>query len=205
VKGRPDEVEDLIQVYVPLAQNLRDDMYLVVRPSSGTAESLAPSVRAAIARVDRDQLVSVRDVMTLDDVAWEATGHHRFRAVMVMTFAGLALLLALVGVFGILAYSVQQRVREFGVRMALGATMTDVLGLVIRSAVRLVVAGTVIGLFLAAVLGRLLATVLFGVQPLDPLTFGSVIVLLALTAAAATAAPAWRAARIDPALALRSD
>jgi putative ABC transport system permease protein len=205
VKGRPDEVEDLIQVYVPLAQNLRDDMYLVVRPSSGTAESLAPSVRAAIARVDRDQLVSVRDVMTLDDVEWEATGHHRFRAVMVMTFAGLALLLALVGVFGILAYSVQQRVREFGVRIALGATVTDVLGLVIRSAVRLIVAGTVIGLSLAAVLGRLLATVLFGVQPLDPLTFGSVIVLLALTAAAATTAPALRAARIDPALALRSD
>jgi putative ABC transport system permease protein len=205
VKGRPDEVEDLIQVYVPLAQNLRDDMYLVVRPSSGTAESLAPSVRAAIARVDRDQLVSVRDVMTLDDVAWEATGHHRFRAVMVITFAGLALLLALVGVFGVLAYSVQQRVREFGVRLALGATVRDVLGLVIRSAVRLIVAGTLIGLSLAAVLGRLLGTVLFGVQPLDPLTFGSVIVLLALTAAAATAAPAWRAARIDPATALRSD
>jgi putative ABC transport system permease protein len=125
--------------------------------------------------------------------------------VMVATFAGLALLLALVGVFGILAYSVQQRVREFGVRMALGATITDVLGLVIRSAVRLIMAGTVIGLALAAVLVRLLATVLFGVQPLDPLTFGSVIIVVVLTAAVAIAAPAWRAARIDPAMALRSD
>ena len=100
VKGRPDEVEDLIQVYVPVAQNL-ETAYLVAAVV-GTAESVAPSVRAAIARVDRDQLVSVRDVMALDDVAWEATGHHRFRAVMVMTFAGLALVLAMVGVFGIL-------------------------------------------------------------------------------------------------------
>ena len=70
-------------------------------------------MRAAIGRVDKEQLVSVRDVMTLDDVAWDATARHRFRAVMVMTFAGLALLLAMVGVFGILAYSVQQRVRDF--------------------------------------------------------------------------------------------
>ena len=122
VKGRPDEIEDLVQIYVPMAQNPVDDIYLVVRPTSGRADALAPSVRAAIGRVDKEQLVSVRDVMTLEDVAWDATARHRFRAVMVMTFAGLALLLAMVGVFGILAYSVQQRVRDFAVRRALGAT-----------------------------------------------------------------------------------
>jgi putative ABC transport system permease protein len=204
VKGRPDETEALVQIYVPLAQNLRDDIYLVVRPSSGDAADLAPSVRAAIGRVDKAQLVSVRGVMTLDDIASEATSRHRFRAVMVMTFAGLALLLAMVGVFGVLAYSVQQRTREFGVRMALGASLTDVLRLVVGSAVRLIAAGAAIGLAVAAVLGRLLATVLFGVQPLDPLTFASVTIVLALTAAVATAAPAWRAARIDPAVTLRS-
>lgn len=204
VKGRPDETEDLVQVYVPMAQDPVDDIFLVVRPASGRAEGLAPSVRAAIGQVDKEQLVSVRGVMTLEDVAWEATARHRFRAVMVMTFAGLALLLAMVGVFGILAYSVQQRVRDFGVRRALGATTGDVLRLVVGSAARVIAIGAVIGLILSTVLGRLLTTVLFGVQPMDAMTFAFVTILLALTAAVATAAPAWRAARIDPATALRS-
>jgi putative ABC transport system permease protein len=110
-----------------------------------------------------------------------------------------------VGVFGILAYSVQQRVREFAVRMALGASMTDVLGLVVGSAVRVIAAGALIGLALAAALGQSLATILFGVQPLDSITFASVMIMVALTAAMATVAPAWRAARTDPAVALRSD
>jgi putative ABC transport system permease protein len=205
VKGRPDETEDLIQIYVPMAQDLMDDIYLLVRPTSGRAEGLAPSVRAAIARVDKEQLVSIRSVMTLEDVAWEATSRHRFRAVMVMTFAGLALLLAMVGVFGILAYSVQQRVRDFGVRRALGATTSDVLRLVVGSAVRVIATGAVIGLVLSTLLGRLLATMLFGVQPLDPLTFALVTIVLVLTAAASIAGPAWRAVRIDPAAALRSE
>jgi putative ABC transport system permease protein len=205
VKGRPDETEDLVQLYVPLAQDTPGDIFMVVRAASGRAEALAPSVRAAIGRVDKEQLVSVRDVMTLEDVAWEATSRHRFRAVLVMTFAGLALLLAMVGVFGILAYSVQQRVRDFGVRRALGATTSDVLRFVVGSAVRVIATGTVIGLVLSVVLGRLLATMLFGVQPLDPMTFASVAIVLALTAAVSIAGPAWRATRIDPAIALRGE
>ncbi|MGH9794497.1 MAG: ADOP family duplicated permease [Candidatus Acidiferrales bacterium] len=205
VKGRPDETEDFLQIYVPLVQDLRDDIYLLVRPASGPAEELARSARAAIARVDTEQLVSVREVMTLEDVAGEATARHRFRAVLVMTFAGLALLLAMVGVFGILVYSVQQRVRDFGVRMALGATRGDVLRLVVASAGRMIVIGAVIGLIVSAVLGRLLTSVLFGVEPWDPVTFASVTILLVFTAALATATPAWRAARIDPAVALRSE
>jgi putative ABC transport system permease protein len=205
VKGRPDEPKDFVQIYVPMAQNLVDDIYLLVRPTTGRAEALAPSVRAAIGRVDKEQLVSVRGVMTLEDVVWEATARHRFRAVLVMTFAWLALVLAMVGVFGILAHSVQQRVREFGVRRALGATTRDVLRLVVGSAARMIAAGAVIGLFLSAVLGRLLTTLLFGVQPLDPMTFASVTIVLAVTAAVSIAGPAWRAARIDPAVALRSE
>jgi putative ABC transport system permease protein len=205
VKGRPDETEDLIQVYVPMAQNLVDDIYLAVRAMSGRAEGLAPSVRAAIARVDKEQLVSVRGVMTLEDVAREATARHRFRAVLVVTFAGLALVLAMIGVFGILAYSVQQRVRDVGVRRALGATTSDVLRLVVGSAARTIATGAVIGLALSTVLGRLLATMLFGVQPLDPMTFASVTIVLAVTAAVSIAGPAWRATRIDPAVALRGE
>jgi putative ABC transport system permease protein len=205
VKSRPDESEEMIQIYVPTTQDATDDTYMIVRSASGPADALAPSVRAAIGRVDREQLVSVRDILTLDDVASAATARHRFRAVMVTTFAVLALVLAMVGVFGILAYSVQQRVREFGVRMALGATLRDVLGVVVSNAVRVVAAGIVVGFVLAALLGRLLTTVLFGVEPLDPLTFVSVGIVLTLTAAVATAAPAWRAARIDPVVALRGE
>lgn len=208
VKGRPDETSDFVQIYVPMAQDPVDDIYLAVTPAagsgSGSAEALAPSVRAAIGRVDREQLVSVRDVMTLEDIAWQATGRHRFRAVLVITFASLALLLAMVGVFGILAYAVQQRVRDFAVRRALGASTRDVLTLVITNAAGVVATGAAIGLILAAALGRLLTTMLFGVQPLDPLTFASVIGVLVVTAALSIAGPAWRATRIDPASALRS-
>jgi putative ABC transport system permease protein len=205
VKGRPDEAEDLVQLYVPMAQAPIDDIYLVVRPGSGRAEALAPSVRAAIGRVDKEQLVSVRNVMTLEDVAWEATARHRFRAVMVMTFAALALVLAMVGVFGILAYTVQQRVRDFAVRRALGATTGDVLRLVVGSATRVITSGVIVGLILSAMLSRLITTMLFGVQPLDLLTFASVMIVLALTAAVSIVGPAWRASRIDPAAALRSE
>jgi len=219
VKARPNETEDLIQIYVPLAQDTPGDIFMLVRSASdgglrraafarwggGRAEALAPSVRGAIARVDKEQLVSVRDVVTLDDVAWAATARHRFRAVLVMAFAGLALLLAMVGLFGILAYSVQQRVREFGVRRALGATTSDVLWLVGGSAIRVIAAGAVIGLALSTVLGRLLASMLFGVQPLDPMTFASVAIVLALTAVVSTVGPAWHATRVDPAVALRGE
>jgi putative ABC transport system permease protein len=205
VKERPDETEDLLQIYVPMAQDLIDDMYLVVRPTSQRAEALAAAVRAAIGRVDKEQLVSIRDVMTLEDIAWDATARHRFRAVLVMTFAGLALVLAMVGMFGLLAYSVQQRVREFGVRLALGATIADVLRLVVGSAIRLIATGTAIGLVLSAILGRLLATVLFGVEPLDAMTFLAVVIVLAITTAVSIAGPAWRAMRIDPAVALRGE
>jgi putative ABC transport system permease protein len=166
---------------------------------------LAPSVRAAIGRVDKAQLVSVREVMTLEEIAWRATARHRFRAVLVMTFAALALGLSMVGVFGILSYTVEQRVRDIGVRRALGATTADVLRLVAGNAGRVVGAGAIAGLILAAAFSRVLATMLFGVQPLDPVTFLSVAATLAVTAIAAIAGPVWRAVRIDPASALRGD
>ncbi len=205
VKGRPDELEDLLQIYVPLAQDPTDDIYLAVQASTSSAEALTPSVRAAIARVDKEQLVSVREVMTLEDIAWNATSRQRFRAVMVIAFASLALLLAMIGVFGILGYSVQLRVRDFGTRRALGASTADVIRLAIRSAVRVIAAGTVIGLILATMLGRLLSSMLFGVRPLDPATFVFVTLVLAVTGVLAMIAPAWRATRVDPATALRAE
>ena len=204
VKGRPDEPKDFVQVYVPMAQNLSDDIFLVVRPTSGDAEALVPSIRAAISRIDKEQLVSVRDIVTLEDIAWTATGRHRFRAVMVAAFAALALLLAMVGLFGILAYTVQQQVRDFGVRRALGATTGDVMRLVIANAAWVIGTGAAIGLVLAALGGRLIQTLLFGVQPLDVTTFVLVTIVLGVAAALSILGPARRVARIDPAVALRN-
>ncbi len=203
VKGRPDETSELLQVYVPMTQDGLDDIYLLVRPATGSAGALASVVKAAIGRVDTKQLVSVGTPRTLDDVAHEATSAHRFRAVLVVAFAGLALLLAMVGVFGILAYSVQQRTADFAVRRAMGATSRDVLRLVAGSAARVVASGAALGLLAAMAASRVLTAVLFGVEPLDPLTFGLVGGVLALTAAVAVAGPAWRAARVDPAQVLR--
>jgi putative ABC transport system permease protein len=204
VKQRPDEPADFVQMYTPLLQDPIGDINLLVRSATGRADALTASVRAAISRVDKDQLVSVSGVTTLEDVEWVATGRHRFRAVMVAAFAALAVVLAMVGVFGILAYSVQQRVRDFGLRRALGATSNDVVRLVVGDAMKVISIGAVTGLVIAAILGRMITSVLFGVQPLDLVTFGFVIVVLALTAVASIAGPAWRAARIDPAVALRS-
>jgi len=204
VKQRPDEAADYVQMYTPLLQDPIGDIHLLVRSSTGRAAALTAAVRAAISRVDKDQLVSVSGVTTLEDVEWVATGRHRFRAVMVTAFAALAVLLAMVGVFGILAYSVQLRVRDFGVRRALGASTGDVLRLVVGSATRVIAIGAAIGLLLSAMLGQLLTSVLFGVQPLDLLTFAAVTIVLGLTAAISIAGPAWRAAQIDPAITLRS-
>jgi putative ABC transport system permease protein len=205
VKGRPDELDDFHQVYVPMAQAATDDTFLVVRPVTGSAGVLASSVRAAIGRVDKEQLVSVRSVLTLEEVAWEATARHRFRAVLVTAFAVLALVLAMVGLFGILTYSVQRRVRDLGVRRALGASTGDVVRSIVGGTARVLAAGALVGLALSAALSRLLATLLVGVQPLDPLTFALVIVVLGLTAVGAIAGPAWKATRVDPVVALRSE
>ena len=204
VKRRPDEPNDFVQIYVPMAHDLIDDMLLMVRPTSGRASALTPSVRAAIGRIDRDQTVGVASVTTLEDIEWAASGRHRFRAVMVASFAALALLLAMVGVFGILAYSVQQRMRDFGVRRALGATSGDVIRLVAGNAVRVIVIGAVIGLIASAMAGRLIVSMLFHVQPLDFITFALVTMVLLVMSALSIAGPAWRAARIDPAAVLRS-
>jgi putative ABC transport system permease protein len=205
VKGRPDETDDFLQLYVPLAQNTVGDIFLLVRAESGDAADLAPASRATFARIDPDQLTSVRNVMTLDEIASEGTARHRFRAVLVLTFAGLSLGLAMVGLFGVIAYSVEQRVRDFGVRRALGATTRDVLGVVMGGAAPMIAIGAVVGLALSLAAGRLLASLLFGVRPLDPATFAAVALVLAVTAVAAIVGPAWRAARVDPAVALRAE
>ena len=204
-KRRADESEAPSQIYYPFARIPNDDVYLIVRPVSGDAGALASFVRAAIARVDRESLVSVTDIATLESVAHQATARYRFRAVLIAAFAGLALLLAALGVFGVLAYTVQRRWREYGVRMALGARPEAVVRLIVHGAARLLIPGVLVGVLLALVAGQLLGAMLFGVRPFDAATFTLVLVALAVTAALSIAGPALRATRIDPVGALRGE
>jgi putative ABC transport system permease protein len=201
--GEPDAPQELLQVYVPLTQFPTGDVYMVLQPSAGAAEALTSLVRRAVGRIDPD--VPVRRDRTLEVLSIQATAGYRFRAKMVGIFALLALVLAMVGVFGVLAYTVQQRQREIGVRMALGATSGRVMWLVFRDAGWMILTGAVFGVWVAAFSGRLIATFLFGVDPLDPVTFASVPVVILVTAIVAAAVPAWRASRINPVVAFRHE
>ena len=134
-----------------------------------------------------------------------ATAQPRFNLLLLSGFASLALILAVVGVYGIVAWSVAARSREMGIRLALGGRARDVAAMVVLSGVRLMAAGLAAGLAASLALARLLSGLLYEITPLDPLAFGGVAALLALVALAATLGPALRASRIDPVVALRSE
>ena len=191
-----------VQLYVPISQNPWYWSTLSVR-TRVPPQNLRAAVLQALARVDKS--LAATQIRTLDDVAAEATSQPRFRARLVALFAGLALLVAAVGVGGLLAFSVQQRRRELGVRMALGARRRDVLRLVLGEAIRVVLAGAAVGVVAAAALGRVLTTLLFGVTSYDVVSFALAPSALIAAALLASAVPAWRAARTDPAVALRQE
>jgi putative ABC transport system permease protein len=142
---------------------------------------------------------------TMEEVVSETVAQPRFRAELVGAFAALALVLSAVGIFGVLTFSVSQRMREFGIRSALGARAGDLLRMVVASGLRITAIGLAIGLAAAATLTRSLGSLLFGVKPMDPATFLAAPVILAAVALLACAAPAIRAARVDPAVALRQE
>jgi putative ABC transport system permease protein len=202
VAEQPGEKERAVEIYVPIAQNPWFSASLAVR-TAGEPMSFLPAVKAAIARVDKDQPLT--RIRTLEEVAAEATSQPRFRAELVGMFAMLALALAAVGIFGVLAFSVGQRTREFGIRVALGARSHDVLRLVLGGALKMTGAGVAIGLAAAALLTRLLGTLLFAVQPIDPITYAATAAVLGAAALLACALPAWRAIRVNPAVTLRHD
>jgi putative ABC transport system permease protein len=202
VAEQPGEKERAVEIYVPIAQNPWFSASLAVQ-TAGEPTTFLAAVKAAIARVDKDQPLT--RIRTMEEVAAEATSQPRFRAELVGVFALLALLLAAVGIFGVLAFSVGQRAREFGIRLALGARSHDVLRLVLGGALKLTAAGVAIGLAAAAVLTRLLGSLLFAVQPTDPVTFVGSAAVLATAALLACALPAWRATRVDPAVTLRQE
>ncbi len=191
-------------VYIPNAQWYWADnlMSLVVR-TRGDAAALAPALRRAIWSVDKDQPI-VR-VATMGNIIVQTAAERRFALVLFEAFALVALLLAATGIYGVLAGSVTERTREIGVRCALGASRRDIVGLILKQGITLTVIGALLGLVGAAAASRLLMSLLFGVSRLDPATYGSVVLLLLLVSVLACGAPAWRAARVDPAITLRAE
>jgi putative ABC transport system permease protein len=194
--------DPVIEIYVPITQNPWFSASLSVQ-TAGDPLSFLPAVKAAVAKVDKDQPLT--RVRTMDEVTAEATSQPRFRAELVGVFAVLALALATVGIFGVLAFSVGQRAREFGIRMALGARGNDVLKLVLGGALKMTAIGIAIGLAASALLTRYLATLLYNVRATDPITFAGTAAVLATAALVACALPAWRATRVDPAVTLRQE
>jgi len=178
------------------------DMAVLVRSSADVA-TLSAAIRETVQAVD--PAMPVYDLRPMEDVVSESVAQPRFYTTLLSAFGGLALLLAALGIYGVISYSVAQRTRELGIRIALGATHDRVLRLVLRQGIGLGVFGVVIGLAGSLWLVHLLAALLYGVQATDTLTFVSVAAVLVGIASVASYLPARRAARVDPVIAMRAD
>ncbi|MFL5458382.1 MAG: FtsX-like permease family protein, partial [Myxococcales bacterium] len=191
-------------VYVPVAQWAWTDRALFLAVRSKTAPSLlAPAIRQAIWSIDKNQVI-VR-IATMEDLLSASASQRRFALVLFEAFAAVALVLAAMGIYGVLAGSVAERTREIGIRAALGASPGGILALVVRQGLALTGIGVAAGLAGAVAASQAIAGLLFGVSRLDPLTYAGMVALLFAVAAVACWVPAWRAARVDPALTLRAE
>jgi putative ABC transport system permease protein len=189
------------EVFVPFRQRPVRDLTIVVRGEEPL--HLAGHLRRIVHEIDPGQPIA--SIATGTELLSSATAQPRFNLLLLSGFASLALILAVVGVYGIVAWSVAARSREMGIRLALGGRARDVAAMVVLSGVRLMAAGLAAGLAASLALARLLSGLLYEITPLDPLAFGGASALLALVALAATLGPALRASRIDPVVALRSE
>jgi putative ABC transport system permease protein len=189
------------QMYFPFAGDF-ESATLIVRTNGATPDLARRLAREAKAI---DAGIRIRDVAVVETLLATELASPRFNMSLLVVFAGLALVLATVGLYGVIAYSVSQRTREMGIRLALGAGQPAVLRLVMSQGVRLTIAGLVVGLAGAAALTRVMASMLYGVSPLDPATFVLVGAVLGLVAAGASYFPARRATRVDPVVALRAE
>jgi putative ABC transport system permease protein len=167
----------------------------------GDPAAIVTALRAALAQIDKN--VPIANVSTMDDIMSTSVAQPRLETVLLGIFGGLAMLLAAVGIYGVMSYAVTRRTSEIGVRMALGASRNQVLLLICKQGLRLATIGLAAGLALALGVTRLMSKVLFGVSPTDPLTFASIIAILAAVALLACYIPARRATRVDPMMALR--
>jgi putative ABC transport system permease protein len=200
VRNRSLSTEPKPAYYVPQTQTPFDQMTVVVKTASDP-HSVISAVTKEVAALDRD--LPVFSVKTMDEYLASSVASPRFNTTLLSIFAAVALALTIVGLYGVMSYSVAQRTNEIGIRMALGAQTRDVLSLIVRQGFTLVLLGLAIGLAGAFALTRLIATLLFGVTTKDPLTFAAVAALLAFVALLACYIPARRAARVDPMEALR--
>jgi ABC-type antimicrobial peptide transport system permease subunit len=158
-------------------------------------------VRAALRTVDPN--LALTDIHTMGELASQATALRRFQTALLTAFASMAMLLGMVGIYGLLAYSVKQRTTEIGLRIALGASRGRVLGMILRQGFQLTIIGVMLGLVGALALTRMLVSSLYGVSALDPVTFAAVPALLLLVTLAACLVPAGKAAKVDPMCTLR--
>jgi len=189
-----------LEIYLPFRQETSNDMNLVVRSATDPA-SLVPAIRAAVAAVDKDQ--PVFGVETMKQLVSDSVSTRRLTLVLLGLFSALALVLAAIGIYGVMSYSVAQRTHEIGIRVAVGAQQKDVLGLVLGEGTRLVLWGVGLGVVSALGFTRLLSSLLFAVGASDPLTYVGVSVALVLVALIACYIPARRALSVDPIVALR--
>ena len=190
-----------LQLYLPFEGEF-EAATLIIRTSGAVPELGRRLAREATAV---DAAIRVRDVASVESLLSDELASPRFNMLLLVVFAGLALVLATVGLYGVIAYSVSQRTREMGIRLALGAGQPAVLRLVMSQGARLTIVGLVAGLAGAAALTRVMANMLYGVSPLDPTTFVLVGVVLGLVAVGASYFPARRATRVDPVVALRAE
>ncbi|HEX8457756.1 MAG TPA: ABC transporter permease [Pyrinomonadaceae bacterium] len=177
------------------------NLWLAVKTSKGDPTSLAPAIRNEVLQMDKDQPIS--NVGTMDQIVSATVAPQKFATWLLAVFAGAAMLLAAIGIYGVMAYSVTQRTHEIGIRMALGAGRRDVLRMVVSQGMKLAFIGVGIGLLGAILLTRLMSSLLYGVSATDPLTYGGVSVLLASVALLACLLPARKATKVDPMIALR--
>jgi putative ABC transport system permease protein len=196
------EAESETVIYAPAPQFAFNGAVLAVR-TTPEPRSLTRSVIGAIRAIDPEQ--PVLDIATLDEIVEESLGQRPLAMTLLAAFALLALVLATVGIYSVLAYTVRQRVREIGIRMALGAPVKGVLGMIVVEGLKPTLIGVAIGLALAAALVRVMATLLFGVSQHDPGTFSGVALIMLAVGIVATLVPAYRATRVDPIVTLRSE
>ncbi len=198
VKGVAEEAT--IEMYMPYAQGAYAPISLILR-TTGDPRSVASAARNAVLSIDPE--LPVYNIQMMDELLDDTVVERRLAMTLLTIFAILALVLVAVGIYGVMSYTVSQRTREIGIRMALGAQQTNLLSLVVRQATILALIGLAIGMVAAYGLTRLLGSMLFGVQPTDPMTFGFVSIFLAVVALVASYIPARRASRVDPLVALR--
>ena len=200
VRHQAVEEEGGLEVYFPITQMGNNSVELVVRTRNSTA-SVAPGVRAALRSIE--PTLPTAEYHELGELVDRAVSPRRFLLMLLGSFASAALLLAFIGIYGVVSYTVSQRTPEIGIRMALGASGVQVRGQVMRQTLVLVSAGILLGLCGAFALARLTAALLFQLEPTDPLTFGATVLVLLLVAITAGYAPALRASRVDPMSTLR--